>query len=267
MYACPVPPLHELQYKLLTLLPADNPFAKRSEFSNTNLLAYKILTIVSWLLVVVTGIIYTFSSPADCSHNHHCHTIWGQNNHRPTPFSLNAIVTSIYWIVVLILQVNYVRFLWSSDETYKNSSANVGSHFIVNNLLTFGFIMLWVRGHFWPAELLLIVNMFNQTMLYFRHSTTPRFVHIPIVSAPLAWTYVAILWDGAAMVNARSLPARILANIAIWGILGLGAFYVLIFKDYTMGFELAILSLSLALAQMATHVIAFQWSKCSPDKK
>jgi hypothetical protein len=122
--------------------------------------------------------------------------------------------------------------------------------------------MLWVRGHFWPGELLLIVNMFNQTMLYFRHSTTPRFVHIPIVSAPLAWTYVAILWDGAAMVNARSLPARILANIAIWGILGLGAFYVLIFKDYTMGFELAILSLSLALAQMATHVIAFQWSKC-----
>ena len=122
--------------------------------------------------------------------------------------------------------------------------------------------MLWVRGHFWPGELLLIVNMFNQTMLYFRHSTTPRFVHIPIVSAPLAWTYVAILWDGAAMVNARSLPARILANIAIWGILGLGTFYVLIFKDYTMGFELAILSLSLALAQMATHVIAFQWSKC-----
>jgi len=119
--------------------------------------------------------------------------------------------------------------------------------------------MLWVRGHFWPAELLLVINLFNQTSLYFRHSTTPRFVHVPIVSAPLAWTYVAILWDGAAMVNAHSLPARILANIAIWGILGLGVFYVLIFKDYTMGFELAILSLSLALAQMATHVIAFQW--------
>lgn len=66
------------------------------------------------------------------------------------------------------------------------------------------------------------------------------------------------------MVNARSLAARILANITIWGILGLGSFYVLIFKDYTMGFELAVLSLSLAFAQMATHAFAVQWSKSSP---
>jgi len=61
------------------------------------------------------------------------------------------------------------------------------------------------------------------------------------------------------MVHAHSLPARILANIAIWGILGFGGFFLLAFKDYTMGFELAILSLSLALAQMGTHVFAFQW--------
>ena len=103
--------------------------------------------------------------------------------------------------------------------------------------------MLWVRGHFWPGELLLIVNFFNLTSLYFRHSTTPRFVHIPVVSAPYAWTFVAIFWDGAAMVNARGLPARVLANIAVWGILGFGAFFLLAFKDYTVGFELAILSL------------------------
>lgn len=103
--------------------------------------------------------------------------------------------------------------------------------------------MLWVRGFFWLAELLLIVNFFNLTSLYFRHSTTPRFVHIPVVSAPYAWTFVALFWDGAAMVHARSLPAHILANIAIWGILGFGGFFILAFKDYTMGFALAILSL------------------------
>jgi Fungal protein of unknown function (DUF1774) len=103
--------------------------------------------------------------------------------------------------------------------------------------------MLWVRGWFWLAELLLIVNFFNLTSLYFRHSTTPRFVHIPVVSAPYAWNYVALLWTGAAMVNAHSLPARILANVAIWGILVFGAFCVFTFKDYTIGFELAILSL------------------------
>lgn len=100
---------------------------------------------------------------------------------------------------------------------------------------------------FWQGEILLIVNLFNLTLLYFRHPTTPRFVHIPIVSAPLAWTYIAILWDGAAAVNARSLPARIVANIFIWGILVLGAFFLLTYKDYTIGIELSILALGRSL--------------------
>jgi Fungal protein of unknown function (DUF1774) len=103
--------------------------------------------------------------------------------------------------------------------------------------------MLWVRGWFWLAELLLIINLFNLTTLYFRHSTGPRSIHIPIVSAPYAWNYVAILWTGAAMMHAHSLAARILANIAIWGILVFGVFFLLAFKDYSMGFELAVLSL------------------------
>ena len=44
------------------------------------------------------------------------------------------------------------------------------------------------------------------------------------------------------MVNAHNLAARILANIAIWGILGYGLFFLVAFKDYTIGFELSILS-------------------------
>lgn len=236
-----------------------NPFVKREEFSSSNLLAYKILTIFSWLLLVVVGAFYTFTSPGDCHHKKHCHTIWGQNSHLYTPFALNSVVTSIYWVIVLILQAHYVRYLWSADKHFVTSAANVGSHFILHNLLSFGFIMLWVRGFFWQGELLLIVNLFNLTLLYFGHPTTPRFIHIPIVSAPLAWNYVAILWDGAAMVNAHSLAARILANIVIWGILFLGAFFILTFKDYTIGIELAILSLAIAIGQVGTHVVALQW--------
>ncbi|RMZ88112.1 hypothetical protein DV736_g4661, partial [Chaetothyriales sp. CBS 134916] len=236
-----------------------NPFAKREEFSSSNLLAYKVLTIITWLLVVISGAYYSVHAPEDCKAHHHCHTIWGQNKARPTPFALNSVVTDIYWIITVVLQAHYLRYLWSSDTSYLYSAANVGSHFILNNLFIFAFIMLWVRGHFWPGEVILVANFFNLTSLYFRHPTTPLFVHIPIVSAPYAWNYVAILWDGAAMVNARSLPARILANLAIWGILVLGAFFILTFKDYSMGFELAILSLSLAIAQLGTHVIAFQW--------
>jgi Fungal protein of unknown function (DUF1774) len=121
--------------------------------------------------------------------------------------------------------------------------------------------MLWVRGRFWFAELLLIINFFNLTSLYFRHSTTPRFVHIPVVSAPYAWTYVAILWNGAAMVNAHSLPARIVANVAIWGILAFGAFFIFAFKDYTMGFELAILSLGKSEPAQDSNILLTKHSR------
>ncbi len=130
--------------------------------------------------------------------------------------------------------------------------------------------MLWVRGHFWIAELILILNLFNLTSLYFRHSKTPLLVHIPIVSAPYAWNYVAILWDGAAMVNAHSLPARILANITIWGILVLGGFFLLAFKDYTMGIELAVLSLCKCLVfdpwwvtDIPQHWPSLNWQRMS----
>lgn len=47
---------------------------------------------------------------------------------------------------------------------------------------------------------------------------------------PLAWTFVALYWDGAIAVNAHSLAARILANIAIWGILVYGLFFLVAYK-------------------------------------
>lgn len=119
----------------------------------------------------------------------------------------------------------------------------MGSHFILNNLFWFGFIMCFVRGHFWPAEIILIANFINLTWLYFRNSTTPRLIHIPVVSGPLAFNFVALFWNGAIMVGAHHLAARIVANVFIWSILGYGFLYLVVFKDYTMGFELAILSL------------------------
>lgn len=61
------------------------------------------------------------------------------------------------------------------------------------------------------------------------------------------------------MVHAHSLAARIVANVFVWSWLGFGLFYLAIFKDYTVGLEMAILSLSLALAQFATHIVALQW--------
>jgi len=160
---------------------------------------------------------------------------------------------------MFILQIGYVWHLFSTNVEYVNAAASVGSHFIVHNLLTFGFIMLFVRSHFWWAELLLVINFYNLSSLYFRHSTHPRFVHMPVVSGPLAWTFVALYWNGAIMVNAHTLAARILANIAVWGILVYGLFFLLTYKDYTMGFALSVLTASLGVGQFLRQIVAFQW--------
>jgi hypothetical protein len=128
------------------------------------------------------------------------------------------------------------------DSPYALGTARISSHFILSNLLLFGFLHLWTRSHFWPALLLIIVNFFNLSLAYFRHSTTPRLVHIAAVSGPLAWNFTALYWVGAVTVGAHNLPARIVANIFIWGFLVYGLFFLVAFKDYTMGFALSVLS-------------------------
>jgi hypothetical protein len=234
-----------------------NPFTKRDSHDARTVWVYKVLTILTWLLTVVTSVYYTFERPQD--DNLARRTIWGQNKHFHTAFALNSLIASIYWIVLFVLQIGYVWHLFSANVDYVNAAAGVGSHFIFNNLLQFAFVMLFVRSHFVWAELILIVNFFNLTSLYFRHSVLPRFIHIPVVSGPLAWTFVAIYWNGAIAVNAESLAARILANIAIWGILVYGLFYLVVFKDYTMGFALSVLSASIGVGQFLRQVVAFQW--------
>jgi len=157
------------------------------------------------------------------------------------------------------MQIGYIWHLFSSNTDFVNAAAAVGSHFIFNNLLQFGFLMLFVRSHFIWAEVLLVLNFFNLSSLYFRHPTHPRFIHIPVVSGPLAWTFVGIYWNGAMAFHAEGLLGRILGNVAIWGILVYGLFFLGIYMDYTMGFELSILTAAIGVSQFLRQVIAFQW--------
>ncbi|KAK4143343.1 uncharacterized protein C8A04DRAFT_28982 [Dichotomopilus funicola] len=235
-----------------------NPFAKRESHSANSIVWYKILTLLSWLLSVVVTVYYTIEPPHDGKH--HRGTIWHQNYHNYSGFTLNSVITSIYWIVLFILQLGYISHLFSSKTESVNAACAVGSHFIANNLLHFGFVMLFVRSHFVWAEVLLLINFFNLSSLYFRHNSYPRFIHLPAVSGPLAWTFVAVYWNGAIMVpHQNSLVARIFANVFVWSILVYGLFFIIVYKDYTMGFSLSVLSASLGVAQFFRQVIAFQW--------
>ncbi|KPM34670.1 hypothetical protein AK830_g11904 [Neonectria ditissima] len=235
-----------------------NPFSKKDSHSSGAILTYKILTVLTWLLALVVSVYYTTNAP------HDGHTIrkriWDQNELYRTAFTLNATITSIYWIVLFILQAGYITQLFSSNTDIVHASASVGSHFIFNNLFHFAFVMLFVRSHFKWAELILVINFFNLSSLYFRHNTYPRFIHAPVVSGPLAWTFVAIYWNGALMIpHPHHLVPRIFGNIFIWAILAYGLFFIIIYKDYTIGFALSVLAASLGVAQFGHQVIAFQW--------
>jgi hypothetical protein len=212
-----------------------NPFAKQTSHSDQSILLYKITTTISWLLLVVSAIYTTFAAPS----GPHSHKFW--HNNPSTPFAQSSIFTSIYVLVLFVLQSGYAYALYMSDETYVTAAANLGSHFIANNLLLFGFVHLFTRSHFWLALFLLVLNFANLSMAYFRHSTAPRMIHVGTVSGPLAWNFVALYWVGAIAVHSNHFIARIVANVFIWGWLGYGLFFLVAYKDYTMGFALSVL--------------------------
>jgi hypothetical protein len=236
-----------------------NPFAKRDSHSPGAVITYKVLTILTWLLSVIVSVYYTFHGADDIG-LHHRRTIWEQNAIFRSGFTQNRIITSIYWVVLFILQLGYIGHLFSSKIEHLNAACAVGSHFVFNNLLHFAFVMLFVRSHFIWAEVILILNFINLTSLYFRHNAYPRFIHTPVVSGPLAWTFVAIYWNGAiAVYHPNNLVARIFANIFIWSILAYGMFYIVVYKDYTIGFSLSVLTASIGVAQFLHKFVALQW--------
>ncbi|PCG88637.1 Protein of unknown function DUF1774 [Penicillium occitanis (nom. inval.)] len=233
-----------------------NPFARRESHHRNTLIAYQVLSVLTWALVLVAGIFYSLHRPDDVKHGHN---IWKQANKHPTPFSQNTTITGIYWIILLLSQVSYVWHFFSNNSTLVTSAANVAPHFILNNLLVFAFIMLWVRSYFWGAEVILIVHVISQSSAYWTHRGSPPFVHWPAIAGPYAWSLTALFWNGAVAVHAHSLPARIVANIFIWVIFLIGFVHIFSAKDYIFGYSLSILTLSLAVKQLAIKVIAFQW--------
>lgn len=136
---------------------------------------------------------------------------------------------------------------------------------MVSNVLQCALIMLWVRSHFWIAELVLVLNASNLKALYLRYSTTPSFIHVPVVSGPWAWTFVALFWNGAVAVDTQTLGARIAANVAIWSFLLFGLFYLAVYRDYTVGFELSLLSIGKFCPSSMTPVImSFRLTQAKP---
>lgn len=61
------------------------------------------------------------------------------------------------------------------------------------------------------------------------------------------------------MVHCHDLVCRILANVAIWGIVVYAGFFLVVFKDWHVGFATAFLSAGLGVGQLFTKTVALQW--------
>ncbi|EFX05992.1 histone deacetylase [Grosmannia clavigera kw1407] len=235
-----------------------NPFAYRDVRSHRELVSYRVLTLASWALAVALSIYYSVRSP----HGHGSHRIADQNHRHLTGFTLNMVIVYVYWAGLFTSQAGYINRLFSSTASTSAVAAAVGSHFILNNLLHSAFVMLFVTGHFVLAEIVLAANFINLSTLSMRHPLASHplaLVHLPTVAGPLAWTFVALFWNGAiAVPHAHSLFARVTANIFVWSILGYGLLFILL-GDISMGFLLSVLAAALGVGQFFIQFIALQW--------
>lgn len=145
--------------------------------------------------------------------------------------------------IIFLSQISYVFHFFSRNAILVTAAANVATHFILNNLLHFGWILLWTRNHFWPAEVILVLQFLNLHAAYWRHRRLPAFVHLPAVAGPYAWTLLGLFWNGAVAVHSNSLPARIVANVFIWVIFAMGSGHIVATQDYILGYCLSWLML------------------------
>lgn len=68
-----------------------NPFAKREMYDKKSVVAYRALTILTWLLVIALCLAYTVKDSLGAR------TIQCQNAAHPTPFALHPVITGVYW--------------------------------------------------------------------------------------------------------------------------------------------------------------------------
>ncbi|RPA87859.1 DUF1774-domain-containing protein [Ascobolus immersus RN42] len=233
-----------------------NPFSKDSDVHYKNLKTYRVLTLLSFLFSMIVNLYYSAAIPFV---KHSIHSTWSQSDAHPTPFTINHIFVAIFWVYLWLNQAGYIWHLYASSEDLRKTASGVGSHFIVFNILQGIWAFLWVNGHFWWSEAVLVLNFVQQCSLYFRQPTTPRYIHMSAVSLPIVWLFFAVLWNGAVMVHCHDLACRIVANVAVWGIAVYAGFFLMVYQDYSIGFGTAFLAAGLGVAQFFTKLFALQW--------
>lgn len=199
---------------------------------------------LSWALVVGVGLYHTIIAPTDTPHGRRIF----QQAQKPTPFTQSGLITGLYCATLLVVQLNYLYHLFFSGKACVAQAAkSVATHFALNNLFLFSWVILWTRSLFGAATVFLVASYMNQTALYVHHPRLPAFVHLAVVAGPWAWSFLGLFWNIALVVSVagdpNALPVRVLGNVAIWVVLVLGSGVVVNTTDYLLAYCLAWLSL------------------------
>ncbi|EXU95383.1 DUF1774 domain protein [Metarhizium robertsii] len=182
--------------------------------------------------------------------------IWEQNYVHQSLFTLDHILGDM--VGLFVIQSAHLAY-----DLYKTSPVGVGVihfQFILNNVFHLAFILLLVNSFFVAAELVLLLNLVNLRILYFRHPVCRLLIRTATMSGPLAWTIVAMYWNGSMMVpDPISTACRVASQISTWGIFACGVIFAFAHQDCIITYSLSLLSGALGVAQLRNQLVPFQW--------
>lgn len=230
-----------------------------------DILTHKIFTILSWLLSTFYSFRY-FVGRDPLSHDNPYHSV-------NTPFTLNIVVTMVYWAVFLLMQILFVTQIFVPTVNNANGitnrlevTKNIGWHFTAFNLFHWAWTILFVKHHYFWSEVILILNFLNILSLYFAHKTFSLrpfgnwfLIHMSTAAFPFSWLLMAIFWNGAVLFHVHKLVGRIVANVLVWLLFFIPASFVVVFNDWGIGITSSVLTFGLGLGQLFTKAFALQW--------
>jgi len=165
---------------------------------------------------------------------------------------------------MIVWQLLFLVVSFTGDESaIVTATRGVHLHFFLFHMLLLAFLLLESGKHYVWGEVAICANFVNILYLYLR-LPAPSVkglwsIHIPVVRLPLALLALMVLHYGSVMVHCHGFACRLLANIFVWELLVFGGLLLLVFGDWATGFALSYVTLSLAIGQLFTKVIALQW--------
>lgn len=223
----------------------------------------KVSTIITWLLAAYGNLRYFVGRDPLSKHNPY--------HVSETPFTVNIIVTMVFWGLLFFLQVLFVSQIFIPSVNQEHGGRHdvtkfIAWHFSAFNLLQFVWTLLFVHNHFFWSEVVLIINFVNILALYFEHKTFSIrpltawiITHLATAAFPLAWLLVAIFWNGAVLLHVHKFVGRVISNILVWLLLLIPEFFIVVFNDWGVGLAATFLTFGLGLGQLFTKLFALQW--------